>query len=116
MTLINEGDNWKEAYRFYDPQLPDFVVTGILTVRGRDKTDNENQVMIHTLRFVPKIEFISVNDMQRVYNNMLYRKDALKNVSGRNVTVEWPFMDEQISKVKGFIDAIAESDAKSGKK
>ena len=111
----DEGDNWKEAYRFYDPQLPDFVVTGILTVRGRDKTDNENQVMVHTLRFVPKIEYISVKDMQRVYDSMLSRKDALKNVSGRNVTVEWPFMDEQISKVKGFIDAIAKVDADSGK-
>ena len=51
------------------------------------------------------------------YNDtMLSRKDALKNVSGRNVTVEWPFMDEQIAKVKGFIDAIAKSDADSGKK
>ena len=99
----------------YDPQLPDFVVTGILTVRGKDKTDNENQVMVHTLRFAPKIEYISVKDMQRVYNNMLSRKDNLKNASGKNVPVEWPFMDEQINKVKGFIDAIAKSDADSGK-
>lgn len=55
ISLISES--WEEAVALIKSWLPDFVVTAVLRVAGMDHTDSDNQVMVHTLRFLRQLAF-----------------------------------------------------------
>lgn len=93
-----------ENKRILDPVLPDFVVTGVIRVQGRDPQDSEDQIMVNTLRFAPEIKFISYKDLPSIYQQMVNRSKNMSNITG-GVSVDWVFMQDQLDKVKDFRDA-----------
>ncbi len=88
-----------------DPQLPDFVVTAILNLRGKDNEDVDEQILIHTLRFAPEIKFISYKDLPKVLQTIENAKMTNKT-GNRTIPVDWTFMDEQIDKIRQFNAAL----------
>ena len=86
-----------------DPQLPDLVVTAALRVTGMDHTDNEEQIMVHTLRFVPEIKYIKLSQLNSICNSIASHQ--MKNITGKSIDVSWTFKDEQIKKIQDFRNA-----------
>ena len=86
-----------------DPHLPDFVVTAVLKVRGMDHTDDDEQIMVNTLRFVPEIKYIKLSQLNSVYNDIAFR--SMNNITGKSINVTWTFKNEQIDKIRAFRDA-----------
>ena len=92
-----------ETKRIYDPQIPDFVVTAALIVKGKDQSDDEDQYLVHTLRFVPEIKYISYTQIPGIYDRIKADKSKMSNISGsRKVDVNWDFYDEQLDKIRRF--------------
>lgn len=97
-------DNVGKEKWIIDPQLPDFVVTAVLSVRGMDHTDNDEQIMVNTLRFVPEVKYINLSQLSGIYNDIASRE--MKNITGKSINVYWTFKDEQIKKIRDFKDAL----------
>ncbi|MBO6168659.1 MAG: hypothetical protein J6O51_01670 [Bacteroidales bacterium] len=71
-----------------------------------DHDDTEDQIMVNTLRYVPEIKYISYKDLPKVYQEMLARSAKMSSITGnRSIKVSWPMMDEQLKKIKGYVDA-----------
>ena len=98
----------KEERRLLDPMVPDFVVTAVMRVWGKDFADEEEQALVSTLRFVPQIKYIKASQLPTVLSGIDSRKAKMGNVDGKttSVKVNWPYMEGQINKVKAFNDAI----------
>ena len=88
-----------------DPQLPDLVVTAVLKVEGMDHTDDEEQTMVNTLRFVPEIKYIKLSQLNSICNSIASHQ--MTNITGRSMDVSWTFKDEQIKKIQNFRDAFS---------
>lgn len=101
-------DKTKKTYNYHylvDPQLPDFVVTAILNLRGKDIEDVDDQILIHTLRFAPEIKFISYKELPDLLLKIENAK--MTNETGsRVIPVNWTFMGEQIEKIRTFNAAL----------
>ena len=81
----------------FNSDLPDFVVTAVLSLTGIEK--GEEVVQIHTLNFIPKIEFISVKDLEKVYEEISGRCTNLPTDN-----VDYPQIQEDLAKIKKLVD------------
>lgn len=94
------------GHTLYDPQIPDFVVTAAINAAGRDTRDDGSPMAIvtSTLRYLPKIEFISYKDVQTVYNQIKARKEEMYGPEGTNTYfVEMEYL---VNHIKDIADAL----------
>jgi len=84
------------------------VVTAILNLRGKDNTDVDDQILIHTLRFAPEIRFVSYKQLDKVLKDIESSSTTMTSKSGNNRTIDvtWAFMSEQIDKIRKFNEAL----------
>lgn len=101
---IGKDEKGKPQKMIVDPHLPDFVVTAVLTVNGRDHTDGEEQTMVNTLRFVPEVKYIKWSQLSSIYNKI--ESHQMKNITGKSIDVKWTFKDQQVKKIRDFRDAL----------
>ena len=101
---VGKDAKGKPQKMIVDPQLPDFVVTAVLTVNGRDHTDGEEQTMVNTLRFVPEVKYIKWSQLNNIYNSI--ESHQMKNITGKSIDVKWTFKDQQVKKIRDFRDAL----------
>lgn len=81
----------------FNTELPDFIVTAVLSLKGIEK--GEEVVQFHSLNFIPKIEFISVKDLDRVYEEISSRCTNLPTD-----IVDYPQIQEDLAKIKKLVD------------
>ncbi|MBQ5401583.1 MAG: hypothetical protein IIU16_01565, partial [Bacteroidales bacterium] len=81
----------------FNTDLPDFIVTAVLSLTGIEK--GEEVVQFHSLKFLPKIEFISVKDLEKIY---LEIRDRCSNLPTDNV--EYLHIQEDLAKIKQLVD------------
>ncbi len=89
---VNSGDRL-----LFSTELPDFVVTALLTLRGQE--NGEDVDMMHSLRFIPRIEFISLEQLPDVYNAIVERCANLP-VDG----ISYPQLQDDLDKIKKLVD------------
>ena len=94
------------GHKLYDPQLPDFVVTAAINAVGKDSRDegSPSAIVTSTLRFLPKIEFISYKDVQTVYNNIEKQKNQMTGPD--NTETCFVEMEYLIQHIKDIADAL----------
>ena len=81
------------------------MVTAVLKVKGTDHTDDEEQTMVNTLRFVPEIKYIKLSQLNSICNSIASRQ--MENLTGKSMEVSWTFKDEQIKKIQDFMNAFS---------
>ena len=81
----------------FNTDLPDFIVTAVLSLKGIE--NGEEVVQVHSLKFIPKIEFISVNDLEKVYEEI---RGRCINLPTDNV--EYPQLQEDLAKIKKLVN------------
>ena len=81
----------------FNTDLPDFIVTAVLSLKGIE--NGEEVVQVHSLKFIPKIEFISVNDLEKVYEEI---RGRCINLPTDNV--DYPQLQEDLAKIKQLVD------------
>ena len=89
---VNSGDRL-----LFSTELPDFVVTALLTIKGQE--NGEDVDMMHSLRFIPRIEFISLEQLPAVYNAIVERCANLP-VDG----ISYPQLQDDLDKIKNLVD------------
>lgn len=72
-------------------EIPDFVVTAVMRL---ETTDGE--VMCHSLRFIPKIEFIKLADLPQKWAQIVQRGVEMST----QTHVRYPGMDDDIAKIR----------------
>lgn len=92
-----------DGHKLYDPQVPDIVVTASIIGFGKDVKDQETAALVNTLRFLPKIEFISWQDLPRIYQEIKGREEKIKGVQG--VETVWKEMLLQINHIEQIKNA-----------
>ena len=78
----------------FNMDIPDYVVTAVMTLEA-----GEDETMMHSLRILPKIEFISILDIPAVYSQIVSR--AAKMPAG-NIT--YPQMEQDLEKIRKIKD------------
>lgn len=89
--------------KLYDPQVPDFVVTATIVAKGQDSKDSEESTLTSTLRFLPRIQLVSIHELNSIYDGILARKEEMGH-SERGVNI-WAEMESQIQHIKDIVDA-----------
>jgi hypothetical protein len=56
---------------------------------------NDGVVMTHSLRFIPKIQFIKLADLPQLYAQIYVNGIAIRNQKG----ISFPHLDEDIKKI-----------------
>ena len=74
--------------------IPDYIVTAVLSLKAGD-----DEIMFHSLRFIPRIEFITLEQLPEIYMQILQRKDAMPRKG-----IDYPQMDADLAKIKVIID------------
>ena len=80
----------------FGTDIPDYVVTAVMSLKAEGE---EDEVMYHSLRFIPRIEFIKLEQLPSVYNQILQRKASLAAEG-----ISYPQLDEDIAKIKDIVD------------
>ena len=78
----------------FNMDIPDYVVTAVMTLEA-----GEDETMMHSLRILPKIEFISLLDLPTVYSQIVSR--AAKMPTG---TITYPQMEQDLEKIRKIKD------------
>ena len=81
----------------FNTDLPDFIVTAVLSLKGME--NDEEVVQFHSLKFIPKIEFVSINDLGKIYEEI---RGRCSNLPTDNV--EYPQLQEDLAKIKNIVD------------
>ena len=82
-------------------ELPDYIVSAVMTCETPGP-DDEKEGMVHSLRFIPKIQFIKSSELTRTYNEIKERRDQMVKQKG----VVFPDLDKDIAKIKEIIDNV----------
>lgn len=86
----------------YDPDVPDYVVSATLDIRGKDEK-GEDVVLFNTLRFVPKIVFIEVTRVREVYETIKAKAEKLK---ADNPGITFPLLDAELKKIEKIVNSL----------
>ena len=93
------------GHKLFDPQVPDLVVTAAIAAYGMDSKDNgEPATLTNSLRFLPRIEYISYQDLPRIYEEIESRKQQMPS-SGALETF-YAEMEYQVAHIKAIVDAV----------
>lgn len=71
-------------------EIPDYVVTAVMSLKAADDV-----VMTHSLRFIPRIQFIKLEDLSAVSTRIFLDGVIFRNQKG----VSFPHLDEDIYKI-----------------
>mgnify|MGYP007070317640 FL=1 len=74
--------------------IPDYVVTAVMSLEAADDV-----AMFHSLRFIPRIEFIKLEQLPEIYMQILHRKDALPTNG-----ISYPQLEDDLAKIKDIVD------------
>ena len=83
-----------------DPDLPDLVVTVQLRVKSQSPGQDEPSVKLYRLRYVPRIEYINVEDVPAVYQQMVARKNVTSSA-------DYQTLEAHLDLVKAYSEAIS---------
>ena len=72
-------------------EIPDYIVTAVMTLNADDDV-----VMTHSLRFIPQIKFIKLEELEKVWDAIYARGTEMHTHKG----VSYPSLDEQIEKIR----------------
>ena len=78
----------------FNTDIPDYVVTAVLALDA-----GEDETMIHSLRFLPKVKFVTLSELPGIYSQIVSRAAAMS--SG---IITYPQMNEDIAKIKKIVD------------
>ena len=93
------------GHKLFDPQVPDLVVSAAIGAYGLDNKDNgEPATLTNTLRFLPRIVYISYKDLPRIYQEIEYRKNHMPSC-GALETI-YAELEYQVSHIKDIVDAV----------
>lgn len=81
----------------FDTEVPDYVVGMSLKISGKD-SNGEETVLFHTLRFLPRIKFISLSEVQGIYDSIVERSAHMPSQE-----YDYPLMEEQLEKIRQLI-------------
>lgn len=71
-------------------EIPDFVVTAMMSLNAADDV-----IMTHSLRFIPRIEFVKLEDLPQLAAKIYVNGIAVRNQKG----ITFPHLDEDIQKI-----------------
>lgn len=71
-------------------EIPDFVVTAMMSLET-----NDGVVMTHSLRFIPKIQFIKLADLPQLYAQIYVNGITIRSQKG----ISFPHLDDDIKKI-----------------
>lgn len=94
------------AHRLYDPQVPDLVVSAAVSAYGKDRKDTEDSAITSTLRFIPKIVFISYKDLPTIAKQIKKRLDDGEIDGPKDVEVIWESMVAQVNHIGDIAKAV----------
>lgn len=93
------------AHKLFDPQMPDLVVSAAIAAYGIDSKDNgEPAALTNTLRFLPRIEYISYKDIPRIYQEIEARKQKMPSC-GAMETI-YAEMEYQVGHIRDIAEAV----------
>ena len=75
-------------------EIPDFIATAVMSLKGADDV-----VMFHSLRFIPRVRFVKLEELQGIYDDIVQRSKSLP-VPG----VAYPDLEQDLANIKAIID------------
>lgn len=84
----------------FGPEAPDFVVTAMLRVEGKQE-DGQDHILVHSLRYIPQIKYVGLNELLGIYSKMVSNAAAMK---AAHPDIAFPEMDAQLARIKVLID------------
>lgn len=78
----------------FSMEIPDFVVSAVMSLKAADDV-----VMFHSLRFIPRINFVKLKDLPDIYDGIVKRSKSLP-VPG----VDYPNLEQDLADIKDIID------------
>lgn len=78
----------------FGADVPDFVVTAFMSLKA-----GEDDCMFHSLRFIPKVEFVKLADLQGIYSQIVTRSASLASEG-----ISFPDLDKDLTKIKNIVD------------
>ena len=94
VTLVSDPEVFlpvnAEARLLFGMEIPDFVVTAMMSLRAADDV-----VMTHSLRFIPRIQFIKLADLSDLAATIYVNGITFRNQTG----VSFPHLDDDIQKI-----------------
>lgn len=88
----------------FDTDIPDYVVSLSLRIASEGLTDSpdDDEVMFHTLRFIPKVVFVTAAEAKQKYQEILARSQSYQ--SGKFFTS--PHMTGQVEHIQSIVDQL----------
>lgn len=88
----------------FDTDIPDYVVSLSLRIasEGLTGSPDDDEVMFHTLRFIPKVVFVTVAEAKQKYQEILARSQSYQ--SGKFFTS--PHMTGQVEHIQSIVDQL----------
>ena len=78
----------------FSTEIPDYVVTAVMTLT----TVNE-EAMVHSLRFLPKVQFVKLSELPGIYSQIVSRAASLPSQG-----VAFPQLQDDLAKIKKIVD------------
>ena len=74
--------------------VPDFVVSAVMSLKAADDV-----LMFHSLRFIPRIKFVKLGELQGIYDDIVNRS---KSLSAEGIA--YPRLNQDLADIKAIID------------
>ena len=74
--------------------VPDFVVSAVMSLKAADDV-----LMFHSLRFIPRIKFVKLGELQGIYDDIVNRS---KSLSAEGIA--YPHLNQDLADIKAIID------------
>ena len=78
----------------FSMEVPDFVVTAVMSLKAADDV-----VMFHSLRYIPRIRFVKLEELPGIYNSMVERS---RNLPAQGIA--YPGLERDLATIKAIID------------
>lgn len=82
------------ARLLFGMEIPDFVATAVMSLKAADDV-----VMCHSLRFIPRIRFVKLEDLPGIYDAIVERSKSLPAPG-----VAYPGLENDLANIKAIID------------
>ena len=78
----------------FSMDIPDFVVTAVMSLKT-----SSDEVMFHSLRFIPRIKFVKLAELQGVYDDIVKRSKTLPTAG-----IAYPNLEKDLANIQAIIN------------